>query len=39
MVATLTTAEDRPYKLGICLPDAPTPLLAYVPAVLDDQRG
>src|SRR5262249_30521866 len=28
-----TTAEDRLAKLGIHLPDAPTPFGAYVPAV------
>ena len=28
-----TTAEDRLAKLGIHLPDAPTPFRAYVPAV------
>jgi enamine deaminase RidA (YjgF/YER057c/UK114 family) len=30
---TNTTAEDRLAKLGIRLPDAPTPFGAYVPAV------
>src|SRR3954468_17864619 len=30
---TLTTAEDRLAKLGIHLPDAPTPFGPYVPAV------
>jgi enamine deaminase RidA (YjgF/YER057c/UK114 family) len=33
MAATPTTAEDRLAKLGISLPDAPTPFGAYVPAV------
>src|SRR3954452_14836851 len=31
--ATLTTAEDRLAKLGIHLPDPPTPFGPYVPAV------
>jgi enamine deaminase RidA (YjgF/YER057c/UK114 family) len=30
---TINTAEDRLAKLGIHLPDAPTPFGAYVPAV------
>src|SRR5437879_5495025 len=33
MTANSTTAEDRFAKLGIHLPDAPTPFGAYVPAV------
>ena len=33
MPANATTAEDRLAKLGIHLPDAPTPFGAYVPAV------
>jgi hypothetical protein len=33
MAATPTTAEDRLAKLGVSLPDAPTPFGAYVPAV------
>ena len=33
MTANATTAEDRLAKLGIHLPDAPTPFGAYVPAV------
>jgi enamine deaminase RidA (YjgF/YER057c/UK114 family) len=33
MTANATTAEDRFAKLGIDLPDAPTPFGAYVPAV------
>jgi len=33
MSANVTTAEDRLAKLGIHLPDAPTPFGAYVPAV------
>jgi enamine deaminase RidA (YjgF/YER057c/UK114 family) len=33
MAATLGTAEDRLAKLGIRLPDPPTPFGAYVPAV------
>ena len=33
MTTNSTTAEDRFAKLGIHLPDAPTPLGAYVPAV------
>src|SRR5262245_25317736 len=33
MTTNSTTAEDRLAKLGIHLPDAPTPLGAYVPAV------
>jgi enamine deaminase RidA (YjgF/YER057c/UK114 family) len=33
MTANSTTAEDRLAGLGISLPDAPTPLGAYVPAV------
>ena len=33
MTANSTTAEDRLAKLGIHLPDAPTPFGAYVPAV------
>jgi enamine deaminase RidA (YjgF/YER057c/UK114 family) len=33
MSTNLTTAEDRLAKLGIHLPDAPTPFGAYVPAV------
>src|SRR5215467_8244756 len=33
MSANVTTAEDRLAKLGIQLPDAPTPFGAYVPAV------
>src|SRR5215469_1081637 len=32
MSANVTTAEDRLAKLGIHLPDAPTPFGAYVPA-------
>jgi enamine deaminase RidA (YjgF/YER057c/UK114 family) len=32
-VTTNTTAEDRLARLGIHLPDAPTPFGAYVPAV------
>src|SRR6266851_2958455 len=33
MAINSTTAEDRLAKLGIHLPDAPTPFGAYVPAV------
>ena len=33
MITNSTTAEDRLAKLGIHLPDAPTPFGAYVPAV------
>ncbi len=33
MAASATTAEDRLAKLGIHLPEAPTPFGAYVPAV------
>src|SRR5262249_36569086 len=33
MSTKATTAEDRLAKLGIQLPDAPTPFGAYVPAV------
>ena len=33
MTTDSTTAEDRLAKLGIHLPDAPTPFGAYVPAV------
>src|SRR5262249_29656880 len=33
MTTNATTAEDRLGKLGIHLPDAPTPFGAYVPAV------
>src|SRR5215467_1220924 len=33
MTTNETTAEDRLAKLGIQLPDAPTPFGAYVPAV------
>ena len=33
MTTNTTTAEDRLAKLGIRLPDAPTPFGAYVPAV------
>src|SRR5260370_3189157 len=33
MTTNSTTAEDRLAKLGIHLPDAPTPFGAYVPAV------
>src|SRR5713226_1000080 len=33
MTTTATTAEDRLARLGIHLPDAPTPFGAYVPAV------
>jgi hypothetical protein len=33
MTTNPTTAEDRLGKLGIHLPDAPTPFGAYVPAV------
>jgi enamine deaminase RidA (YjgF/YER057c/UK114 family) len=33
MATNTTTAEDRLAKLGIHLPDAPTPFGAYVPAV------
>lgn len=33
MISKATTAEDRLQKLGIQLPDAPTPFGAYVPAV------
>ena len=33
MTTDTTTAEDRLAKLGIRLPDAPTPFGAYVPAV------
>src|SRR5947209_15404989 len=33
MTANSTTAEDRLARLGIHLPDAPTPFGAYVPAV------
>ena len=33
MSISATTAEDRLARLGIHLPDAPTPFGAYVPAV------
>ena len=33
MTTNTTTAEDRLARLGIYLPDAPTPFGAYVPAV------
>src|SRR5947207_9797610 len=33
MTTNTTTAEDRLARLGIHLPDAPTPFGAYVPAV------
>lgn len=33
MTTNLTTAEDRLARLGIRLPDAPTPFGAYVPAI------
>src|SRR5215831_6272939 len=33
MTTNATTAEDRLAKLGIQLPDAPTPFGAYVPAI------
>jgi enamine deaminase RidA (YjgF/YER057c/UK114 family) len=33
MITNTTTAEERLAKLGIHLPDAPTPFGAYVPAV------
>ena len=33
MAANATTAEDRLGELGICLPAAPMPFGAYVPAV------
>jgi enamine deaminase RidA (YjgF/YER057c/UK114 family) len=33
MTTNATTAEDRLAKLGIHLPDAPTPFGAYVPAI------
>jgi enamine deaminase RidA (YjgF/YER057c/UK114 family) len=33
MTSNSTTAEDRLGKLGIHLPDAPTPFGAYVPGV------
>ena len=33
MTTNATTAEDRLAKLGLQLPDAPTPFGAYVPAV------
>ena len=33
MTAHSTNAEDRLAKLGIHLPDAPTPFAAYVPSV------
>ena len=33
MTTNATTAEDRLARLGIHLPDAPTPFGAYVPAV------
>src|SRR5256885_8099921 len=33
MTTNSTTAEDRLAKLGVHLPDAPTPFGAYVPAV------
>ena len=33
MTTNATTAEDRLARLGIQLPDAPTPFGAYVPAV------
>jgi len=36
MITDSTTAEDRLAKLGIHLPDAPTPFGAYVPAVQTD---
>ena len=37
MSTNVTTAEDRLAKLGIHLPDAPTPFGAYVPAVQTGQ--
>ena len=33
MTTNSTTAKDRLAKLGIHLPDAPTPFRAYMPAV------
>jgi enamine deaminase RidA (YjgF/YER057c/UK114 family) len=33
MITNTTTAEERLAKLGVHLPDAPTPFGAYVPAV------
>src|SRR5262249_23289739 len=33
MATNATTAEDRLVKLGLYLPDAPTPFGAYVPAI------
>ena len=33
MTTSTTTAEDRLARLGIQLPEAPTPFGAYVPAV------
>jgi enamine deaminase RidA (YjgF/YER057c/UK114 family) len=33
MTTNATTAEDRLARLGLALPDAPTPFGAYVPAV------
>jgi enamine deaminase RidA (YjgF/YER057c/UK114 family) len=33
MTTHITTAQDRLAKLGLHLPDAPTPFGAYVPAV------
>ena len=33
MITNATTAEDRLARLGLHLPDAPTPFGAYVPAV------
>jgi hypothetical protein len=33
MTTNATTAEDRLARVGIHLPDAPTPFGAYVPAV------
>jgi hypothetical protein len=33
MTTNLTTAEDRLATLGLHLPEAPTPVGAYVPAV------
>jgi enamine deaminase RidA (YjgF/YER057c/UK114 family) len=33
MATNTTTAEERLAKLGVHLPDAPTPFGAYVPAV------
>ena len=34
MTTSPTTSEDRLAKFGIHLPDAPTPLSAYGPALL-----